>query len=213
MIPTGLWPNSSPENNLPPKLEHPIEELGIQQEFPAYFSPRPRAASNASGAPVRTGWSANSASPAPPPYPRPMPCSLASVPTITERFTRPAAEAACDFRRLPRRFDLFRCLALHYRRVVAANHSVTLGANSIPLPPLPRPARLRRRNRRTRRITWTACSTSIVEIGSCFALSLPARRHTDRRPALPPAAQKEKPRCLAYPTSPAALLLRPLLNG
>ncbi len=54
-----------------------------------------------------------------------------------QRFARPAAEADCDFHRLPRRFDLSRCLALHYRRVVAANHYVTLGANSIPLPPCP----------------------------------------------------------------------------
>ncbi len=54
-----------------------------------------------------------------------------------QRFARPAAESACDFRRLPRRFDLSRCLSLHYRRVVAADHTVPLGANSIALPPLP----------------------------------------------------------------------------
>src|ERR1019366_7066739 len=40
-----------------------------------------------------------------------------------QRFARPAAEAACDFRSLPRRFDLARCLALHYQRVVAADHT------------------------------------------------------------------------------------------
>ena len=54
-----------------------------------------------------------------------------------QRFARPAAESARDFRSLPRRFDLARCLSLHYRRVVAADHTVTLGANSIALPPLP----------------------------------------------------------------------------
>ncbi len=54
-----------------------------------------------------------------------------------QRFARPAAEAARDFRSLPRRFDLTRCLSLHYRRVVAADHTVTLGAHSIVLPPLP----------------------------------------------------------------------------
>ena len=53
------------------------------------------------------------------------------------RFARPAADSARDFRRLPRRFDLARCLSLHYRRVVAADHTVTLGANVIALPPLP----------------------------------------------------------------------------
>lgn len=54
-----------------------------------------------------------------------------------QRFARPAAEAVRDFRSLPRRFDLARCLALHYQRVVAADHTVTLGANAIALPPLP----------------------------------------------------------------------------
>jgi transposase len=54
-----------------------------------------------------------------------------------QRFARPAAEATCDFRSLPRRFDLARCLSLHYQRVVGADHTVTLGAQSIALPPLP----------------------------------------------------------------------------
>src|ERR1019366_1731687 len=54
-----------------------------------------------------------------------------------QRFARPAAEAACDFRSLPRRFDLARCLSLRYQRVVAADHTVTLGTHSIALPPLP----------------------------------------------------------------------------
>lgn len=54
-----------------------------------------------------------------------------------QRFARPAAEAASDFRRLPRRFDLARCLSLRYQRVVAADHTVALGAQSIALPPLP----------------------------------------------------------------------------
>ena len=54
-----------------------------------------------------------------------------------QRFARPAADAASDFRRLPRRFDLDRCLSLHYQRVVAADHTVAFGARSIALPPLP----------------------------------------------------------------------------
>lgn len=53
-----------------------------------------------------------------------------------QRFARSAAEATCDFRRLPARFDLARCLSLHYQRTVAADHTVTLGAQSIALPPL-----------------------------------------------------------------------------
>src|SRR6266851_6789649 len=54
-----------------------------------------------------------------------------------QRFARPAAPAACDFRCLPRRFDLARCLSLHYQRIVGADHTITLGARSIALPPLP----------------------------------------------------------------------------
>src|ERR1035437_10327585 len=54
-----------------------------------------------------------------------------------QRFARPAAQAACDFRPLPRRFALARCLGLHYQRVVAADHTITLGAHSIALPPMP----------------------------------------------------------------------------
>src|ERR1035437_750693 len=53
------------------------------------------------------------------------------------RFARPAADSAHDFRSLPRRFDLARCLSLCYQRVVSADHTVTLGAQSIALPPLP----------------------------------------------------------------------------
>src|ERR1035437_8223812 len=53
------------------------------------------------------------------------------------RFARPAADSAHDFRSLPRRFDLARCLSLRYQRVVSADHTVTLGAQSIALPPLP----------------------------------------------------------------------------
>src|SRR6266853_6121256 len=37
-----------------------------------------------------------------------------------QRFAHPAADAACDFRCLPRRFDLARCLSLHYQRIVGA---------------------------------------------------------------------------------------------
>src|SRR5450432_306906 len=54
-----------------------------------------------------------------------------------QRFARPAADAVCDFRSLPHRFDLARCLSLHYQRIVGADHVITLGAYSIALPPLP----------------------------------------------------------------------------
>lgn len=108
-----------------------------------------------------------------------------------QRFARPAAEAACDFRRLPRRFDLSRCLALHYRRVVAANHSVTLGANSIPLPPLPG---LRGYAGETVELAHHLDGMLHVYRRDrlLLALSLPLEEHADRRPALLTTAQKRK---------------------
>ena len=53
------------------------------------------------------------------------------------RFAHSAAESACDFRPLPRRFDLARCLSLHYQRVVGADHVVRLGEHLFALPSLP----------------------------------------------------------------------------
>ena len=61
---------------------------------------------------------------------------VGSCTDYNQRFARSAAEATCDFRRLPARFDLARCLSLHYQRTVAADHTVTLGAQSIAVPPL-----------------------------------------------------------------------------
>jgi transposase len=52
------------------------------------------------------------------------------------RFAHPAADAACDFRVLPRRFNLARCLSLHYQRVVGADHVIRLGSHAIALPAL-----------------------------------------------------------------------------
>ena len=51
--------------------------------------PKPKAASNAPGAPARTVWSANCASPAPPPCPKPMPYSTSSVPITTNALLVP----------------------------------------------------------------------------------------------------------------------------
>src|ERR1039458_6164793 len=164
-MPTGPSPNSSPENNLPLSSDALSTNSASHRSPPAL--PKPRAASSAPGALARTVWSANFASPTPPLWSQPIPCSPASAPTTTsaspvpppppplwdpanpvlarfcadytQRFARPPAQAACDFRSLPRRFDLARCLALHYQRVVAPDHPVTLGAYAIALPPLPGP--------------------------------------------------------------------------
>lgn len=108
-----------------------------------------------------------------------------------QRFARPAAESVRDFRCLPRRFDLSRCLSLHYQRVVAADHTITLGARSIALPPLP---------------GHRGYAGETVELAHhldgrlhayrgdtlLLALPLPLEEHAERRPQILTSAQKRK---------------------
>jgi hypothetical protein len=109
-----------------------------------------------------------------------------------QRFARPAADAACDFRSLPRRFDLARCLSLRYQRVVAADHTVTLGAHSIALPSLPGH---RGYAGETVELSHQLDGTLRVYRGDVLLLtqSLPLQENADRRPAPRTTAQKPKP--------------------
>jgi transposase len=108
-----------------------------------------------------------------------------------QRFARPAAQSACDFRSLPRRFDLARCLALHYQRVVAADHTVTLGAQSIALPPLPG-----QRGYAGETVELAHHLDGMLRIYRgdqlLLALPLPLQEHAERRPKLLTSAQKRK---------------------
>ncbi|HWJ19150.1 MAG TPA: ISNCY family transposase [Geobacterales bacterium] len=108
-----------------------------------------------------------------------------------QRFARPAAESARDFRSLPRPFDLARCLALHYQRVVAADHTVTLGAHSIALPPLPGH---RGYAGETVELAHHLDGMLRVYRGDqlLLALPLPLEEHAERRPKLLTSAQKRK---------------------
>jgi len=108
-----------------------------------------------------------------------------------QRFARPAAEAASNFRRLPRRFDLARCLSLHYRRVVAADHTVTLGAQSIALPPLPG---LRGYAGETVDLSHQLDGRLRVYRGDTLLLAqpLPLEEHAEPRPVRLTSAQKRK---------------------
>ena len=108
-----------------------------------------------------------------------------------QRFARPPAQAACDFRSLPRRFDLARCLALHYQRVVAPDHTVTLGAYAIALPPLPGP---RGYAGETVELSHQLEGTLRVYRGDVLllALPLPLEEHAERRPKFLTSAQKRK---------------------
>lgn len=108
-----------------------------------------------------------------------------------QRFARPAAESVRDFRSLPRRFDLSRCLSLHYQRVVAADHIVTLGANSIALPPLPGH---RGYAGETVELSHQLDGVLRVYRGDVLLLALPVplEEHAERRPKLFTSAQKRK---------------------
>lgn len=108
-----------------------------------------------------------------------------------QRFHRPAAESACDFRRLPRRFDLDRCLSLHYQRVVNPDHTVTLGALSIALPPLPGH---RGYAGESVELSHQLDGTLRIFRGDALlrALPLPLEEHSDRRPAPITSAHKRK---------------------
>jgi transposase len=108
-----------------------------------------------------------------------------------QRFARPAAAATSDFRRLPRRFDLARCLSLHYQRIVTADHTVTLGTHVIALPPLPG---ARGYAGETVQLSHQLDGTLRVYRGDALLLSrsLPLEEHAERRPARLTAAQKRK---------------------
>jgi hypothetical protein len=108
-----------------------------------------------------------------------------------QRFARPAAQSACDFRSLPRRFDLDRCLSLHYQRVVAADHTVTLGTHTIALPPLPGH---RGYAGETVELAHHLDGQLHVYRGDQLlrTLSLPLQEHAERRPTRLTSAQKRK---------------------
>jgi hypothetical protein len=108
-----------------------------------------------------------------------------------QRFARPAAHTVSDFRSLPRRFDLARCLSLRYQRVVAADHTVTLGGLAIALPPLPG---ARGYAGDTVELSHQLDGTLRVYRGDQLLLArpLPLEEHAPRRPASVTTAQKRK---------------------
>jgi transposase len=107
------------------------------------------------------------------------------------RFARPAADSARDFRTLPRRFDLARCLSFRYQRIVSPDHVVTLGTDAIALPPRPG---LRSYAGDTVELSHQLDGSLLVYRGDQLLLkqALPLQEHTDRRPAPVTSAQKRK---------------------
>jgi len=109
-----------------------------------------------------------------------------------QRFARPPADADSDFRRLPRCFDLARCLSLRYQRVVAADHTVTLGAQSIALPSLPA-----HRGYAGETVELSHQLDGVLRVfrGDTVLTALPfaLQEHAERRPVQLTSAQKRKP--------------------
>ena len=110
-----------------------------------------------------------------------------------QRFAHPAADATRDFRSLPRRFDLTRCLSLRYQRVVSPDHVITLGSHSIALPPLPPH---RGYAGETVELSHQLDGTLRVYRGDALLLAqpLPLQEYAERRPAPRTTAQKPKPK-------------------
>ena len=183
----------------PTQLGRALDELGIAQ-IPAY-SPQAkgriervwRAFQDRLVSELRlaraTTWS------------KPTPCSPASAPTTTNASPGPPTTPLATF--APCRFDLARCLSLRYQRVVAADHTITLGTHSFALPPLPGH---RGYAGETVELSHQLDGTLRVYRGDSLLLaqSLPLEEHADRRPA--PRRRNGKPICLASTTSPAAPL-------
>ncbi|HWX94524.1 MAG TPA: hypothetical protein VNY29_17995, partial [Terriglobales bacterium] len=84
-----------------------------------------------------------------------------------------------------------RCLSLHYLRVVNPDHTVTLGAHSIALPPLPGH---RGYPGETVELSHQLDGTLRIYRGDALllALPLPLQEHAQPRPAPITSAQKRK---------------------
>jgi hypothetical protein len=173
----------------PTQLGRALEELGIEQ-IPAY-SPQAkgrierawRTCQDRLVSELRLARATTS--------PQANPVLVRFCADYNQRFARPAAESVRDFRSLPRRFDLARCLALHYQRVVAGDHTVTLGANSIALPPLPGQ---RGYAGETVELAHHLDGRLHIYRGDqlLLTLPLPLQEHAEHRPKLLTSAQKRK---------------------
>jgi hypothetical protein len=152
--------------------------------------PRPRAASSAPGAPARTACSANFVSPRPPLWIKPTQCWKTSAPTSTAASPVPPPKPPPTSAACPAASTSTRCLALHYQRVSAQDHTVTLGARSIALPPLPDH---RGYAGETVELSHQLDGTLRVYRGDTLllALPLPLQEHAD--PSYSPRRRKENP--------------------
>ena len=115
------------------------------------------------------------------------------LPDFERRFAVAATESVSDFRPLPRRLDLARCLSFRYQRVVARDHTVAWAGEIFQLPPVAAPQ---------------GCAGKIVELSHQLDGSLrfylgqtlllttqrPLREREEPTPAAPTPARKRKPK-------------------
>lgn len=125
------------------------------------------------------------------------------VDDFNQQFAVPPREATSDFRRLPRGFDLARCLSFRYQRSVSPDHTIVFGGETIQLPPA--------------RLDYAGSSVELshqldgqLRIFRGMQLLLtaqrPLRELTEPKPAVRTAAQKRKrkpPEIYAYSGRPA----------
>src|SRR5512143_347866 len=125
------------------------------------------------------------------------------VDDFNQHFAVAPREAASDFRRLPRGFDLARCFSFRYQRVVAPDHTIAFGSERIQLPPA--------------RLGYAGCSVELyhpIDGHLCIyrgpqrllTLNRPLCELTEPKPAIRTTAQKRKPKqpqIYAYSGRPA----------
>ncbi|HVJ05272.1 MAG TPA: hypothetical protein VM578_06355 [Candidatus Saccharimonadales bacterium] len=117
------------------------------------------------------------------------------VEDFNRRFAVPPKQTENHFRRLPRGFDLQRCLSFRYQRTVAPDHTIAFGSERIQLP--------------KERLGYAA---AIVELSHqldgtlkiyraeklLLTLNRPIHELAQPKPAIRSSAQKRKPKPLIY---------------
>lgn len=125
------------------------------------------------------------------------------VDDFNQRFAVAPSQAESDFRRLPRAFDLARCLSFRYQRTVAPDHTIVFGSEKIQLPPA--------------RLSYAGSSVELshqLDGALCIyrgaqrllTLQRPLRELSEPKPAIRTSAQKRKPKppqIYAYSGRPA----------
>jgi len=169
--PTGLWPNNSPENSVPP--------IWVALWKNSAFNRSPLLSPGQGR--IERAWRTcqdrlvtNSASPRPAISTPPTRFSPASAPTTTNASPFRLARPSAIFRALPPRFDLARLPQFPLPRVVGPTTSSPSAPAPSPSPPCP-PNVATPGTPSSSPITWTACYSSLIgRFAFVFALAFAA---------------------------------------